>query len=89
MKSTLNIHWKLKLQYFVHLMQRADLLEKSLILGKIKGERKRGQQRMKWLDCITNQMVMNLSTPQEIVKDRGALYAPVHGVKKSQTQLHD
>jgi len=74
---------KLKLQYFGHLMQRANSLEKTLILGKSKGKRRRGQQRIKWLDSITNSMDMNLSKFSEIVEDRGAWYAAVHGVAKN------
>ena len=69
---------KLNLQYFGHLMQRADSLEKTLMLGKIEGERKRGQWRMRWLDTITDTVNMNLSECQEMVKDRGAWHAAVH-----------
>ena len=75
----------LKLQYFDHLMQRADSLEKTLRLGKTEGRRRRGQQKTKWLDSITDSMEMNLNKLWEIVEDRGALYAAVHGVTKSQT----
>ena len=80
---------KLKLQYFGHLMGRANSLEKTLILGKIKGKRRRGKQRMRWLDSITDPVDMNLSKLQEIVKDREAWHATVHEVAKSQTRLSD
>ena len=87
--SSEGMNLKLKLQYFGHLMRRVDSLEKTLMLGGIGGRRKRGRQRMRWMDGITNLMNVSLSEVRELVMDREPWHAAIHGVTKSQTQLSD